>query len=130
MSGIKHCIVILLLITLAHPATAQRGCTDPKAINYNPAARSNDGSCRYAPAGVALTNARKLPVKLNENSGLIYTSGGLWTLNDSGNPADFLQDTGKRWRYCTNGTRYQCCQCGLGRHNCRRPVFLYWRLWQ
>ncbi|MGV3587177.1 MAG: T9SS type A sorting domain-containing protein [Adhaeribacter sp.] len=78
-------ILLLLLIGLifSTKALAQSGCTDPAADNYNPNATTDNGSCTYS---YTLTNPKTLPASLNESSGLIYTDGQLWTLNDSGEP--------------------------------------------
>lgn len=66
---------------------AQSGCTDPQAQNYDPSAKTNNGNCTYPATSISLTNVQNLHSSLNENSGLIYTNGGLWTLNDSGSAA-------------------------------------------
>lgn len=75
-------------------AQAQPGCPDPQAINYNPAATANDGSCLYGLTTSALPARATLPAAVAETSGLVYTNGQLWTLNDSGNlPVLFRLDT-------------------------------------
>ncbi|WP_114779202.1 T9SS type A sorting domain-containing protein [Botryobacter ruber] len=66
---------------------AQPGCTDPQAQNFSADATENDGSCTYAAAAAELTNRKELPSLLSESSGLLYTDGKLWTLNDSGGEA-------------------------------------------
>lgn len=33
----------------------------------------------------------KLPPLLDETSGLLFADGGLWTINDSGNPAQLIK---------------------------------------
>jgi hypothetical protein len=83
----KIFILLLMGILFSAKVLAQSGCTDPQASNYNPAATINDGSCTYTPTTYTLTNPKILPASLNENSGLIYTDGQLWTLNDSGSAA-------------------------------------------
>ena len=77
----------LLLATIGstRPVLAQSGCPDPRATNYNSGARTNDGSCQYAPTSTTLVLKAPLPA-VPETSGLQHTSQGLWTFNDSGNP--------------------------------------------
>jgi len=61
------------------------GCTDPRAINYNPGAVLNDGSCiytkTYTDPEIIIKN---LPEEIAENSGMISFQGLNWFLNDSG----------------------------------------------
>lgn len=58
------------------------GCTDPLAINYQPAAQQNDGSCLYAPVTLLPGQQWLLPASLAETSGLIFWENQLWTHND------------------------------------------------
>lgn len=78
-----------LSLTLAwlfnQSVTAQTGCTDPKAVNYDPKAKSNNGSCKYGPTNVNFNVKAVLGAELQETSGLLYDKGYLWTHNDSGN---------------------------------------------
>jgi len=60
-----------------------QGCTDPLAVNYNPSAISNDGSCVYNPSSVIPSQTLLLDNSLNESSGLIIWNDLLWTHNDS-----------------------------------------------
>lgn len=64
----------------------QPGCTDPAAINYDPAAMVNDGSCQYAPVTYSPEFITFLDPKVKETSGMAFHAGVLWTHNDSGNP--------------------------------------------
>ena len=73
------------------PARAQRGCPDPQATNYNPAAVANDGSCAYPPTSTELPRKAQLVDEVAETSGLVYTGGKLWTFNDSGNAPVLFQ---------------------------------------
>lgn len=64
------------------------GCKDPTAVNYNPSATVNDGSCAYNPTSYTP------PVKVNpmntllvETSGLQWAGNSLWTFNDGGGAA-------------------------------------------
>src|SRR4051812_26285025 len=87
----KVYIALLCFCLFVQGVFAQAGCTDPNASNYNPSATTNNGSCSYPATSVSLTNGTALPAALKETSGLIYTDGGLWTLNDSGNSPAFYQ---------------------------------------
>ncbi|MCF8302130.1 MAG: T9SS type A sorting domain-containing protein [Bacteroidales bacterium] len=83
-------ILITLIALLLTPffTNAQGGCTDPNAINYDPNAQTNDGSCIYETTYYTpQTVIDPLPSTLNETSGLIYYNGGLWSHNDSGGDA-------------------------------------------
>lgn len=75
--------IVILFCNVAH---AQSGCTDPQAVNYNPAATVNDGSCVYAATYDTPIVKAQLPGTLHESSGIVWTGGKLWTHNDSGNP--------------------------------------------
>jgi len=72
-------------------ATAQPGCPDPQATNYNPAATGNDGSCQYPATNYNLTQATGLSDTVRETSGLVFAGGRLWTHNDGGNAAALYQ---------------------------------------
>lgn len=64
------------------------GCKDPAATNYNPAATVNDGNCNYAPTSYTPpVKVNPLNALLNENSGLQWAGGSLWTFNDGLNAA-------------------------------------------
>lgn len=42
-------ILLVVLSSLVFTScTKEKGCTDPKALNYNPDAKESDGSCKYA----------------------------------------------------------------------------------
>lgn len=83
---------LLLLVALAAPrARAQSGCPDPQATNYSPGATTNDGSCQYPVVTSALPLKTQLADAVNESSGLLYTGGKLWTLNDSGNTPELFR---------------------------------------
>jgi len=86
--------LLLLAVVAAPRARAQSGCPDPQATNYTPGATTNDGSCQYAPTTSALPLKTQLADEVAETSGLLYTGGKLWTLNDSGNtPVLFRLDS-------------------------------------
>lgn len=65
---------------------AQNGCTDTAAINYDPQATRNNGSCLYHQTRGTVVLKGRLNL-IPESSGLVYTDGNLWTFGDSGNPA-------------------------------------------
>jgi hypothetical protein len=58
------------------------GCTDPLAINFDPDAVLNDGSCIYQSAAVSPVWSDILPNFLDESSGMMYWNSRLWTHND------------------------------------------------
>ncbi|MCK4287982.1 MAG: T9SS type A sorting domain-containing protein [Bacteroidales bacterium] len=60
------------------------GCTDPNANNFSPGATQNNGSCTYDPTFFNPVVFLNLSSQLEETSGLIFYSGGLWSHNDSG----------------------------------------------
>lgn len=56
------------------PCCGIRGCTDPRAINYNPNATINDGSCRYGIRGCTDPNALNYnPNATIDNGSCIYS---------------------------------------------------------
>ncbi|MBK7342157.1 MAG: T9SS C-terminal target domain-containing protein [Saprospiraceae bacterium] len=70
-------------VLVASGAKAQvPGCTDPLALNFDPSAETNDGSCMYAPTGISPYLTQELPTSLSETSGLIDWDGHFWTHND------------------------------------------------
>lgn len=82
--------VVLLCLFVAiqantHAQTA--GCTDPRAINFNPAASVNDGSCIYSTTVNNPPFISELPEAVKETSGLLVFRGKIWTFNDSGGAA-------------------------------------------
>lgn len=83
---IKPAIILASLLLVHVVASSQiNGCTDRKAVNYDPAAQINDGSCVYDTAEYyPELLIPKLPYQLRENSGIILFDGGIWTHNDSG----------------------------------------------
>ena len=86
---------LIALWAFISPVMAQNaGCTDSRALNYDPDAQPNDGSCIYESTSYNPDIfIDKLPDKLNENSGLVITEEGIWTHNDSGGePEIYLLD--------------------------------------
>jgi hypothetical protein len=66
-------------------ASAQFGCTDPQAQNYDLNALVNNGSCEYLVTSYSLQLIANLTGELDENSGLIYSNERLFSINDGGN---------------------------------------------
>lgn len=58
------------------------GCTDPKALNFNRDATSNNGSCVYEPVNLNPVTSKILPSVIHETSGLIFYKDSLITIND------------------------------------------------
>ena len=91
ISGILAC-ALLVQATIAKAQVA--GCRDPQANNYNAAATTNDGSCMYDSIYYAPPEKTPINTLLQENSGLQWAAGSLWTFNDGGNsPALYRIDT-------------------------------------
>ena len=82
--------IVFIALLSTGSASAQMGCTDIYATNYNPTASINDGSCVYPITHDTAMLRAQLQNKLTESSGLIWDNGKLWSHNDSGNPATFF----------------------------------------
>lgn len=81
----KICIISLFLHFVIE-SSGQSGCTDPQALNYNPSAVINNGSCNYPSTNLALQlKANLASPTLDESSGIEFIGNSLWTHNDSGN---------------------------------------------
>lgn len=87
-------IPFLILFFLSGRAEAQiAGCTDRLALNYNPFALLNDGSCLYEMIAAVPSASFSLSPALEETSGLILWNDRLWTHNDNGDISLFCLDT-------------------------------------
>lgn len=86
---LKFLFITSIVILWAGSASAQAGCTDPYASNYDPTATVNDGSCVYPVTHDTPALRTVLPLALAETSGLVWDNGKLWTHGDSGNPNTF-----------------------------------------
>ncbi len=85
---------VIALLSFSFSAVAQLGCTDPLAINYDPLAITNDGSCTYPITDYVLEDLGDLPSSIRECSGLAWKDHQLWSQNDGGNtPMLFELDT-------------------------------------
>ena len=82
---VKQIIHISVLFFFSLAYYAQEGCTDPLANNYTPSATINDGSCEYDLTSYTLNLVTDLSPTLNENSGIIFFNGHLYSINDGGN---------------------------------------------
>lgn len=71
----------------------QSGCPDRLAVNYNPEAIVNDGSCRYNPANLAPLGSLNLEAEIAETSGLIFWDNMFWTHNDNSDINLYALDT-------------------------------------
>ena len=88
----KYSFILLFILGFYSGMYGQsEGCTDPNAINYDPNATINDGSCAYDPTFFNPPLAFGLPDQLDETSGLIMFDGSLWSHNDSGGEASIYR---------------------------------------
>lgn len=75
-------LLAMTLMSLERGFAQIAGCTDPLALNFNPSATQNDGSCLYPSASVKAILSWTLPAILDETSGLILMDQDIWTHND------------------------------------------------
>lgn len=76
-------LVITSLLLIAEVNAQISGCTDSLAINFNPAATVNDGSCIYDAASLTPVSTSELSLQVSETSGLTFWNNLLWTHNDN-----------------------------------------------
>ncbi len=87
-------LILILSFFVQNVFQAQNGCTDPLAINFDPEASINDGTCEYENTIYHLQTIASMEAVLEECSGLAYSDTGLWGINDGGNTNElFLIDT-------------------------------------
>lgn len=80
---IRHIPVLAAFFLLSLPVSAQQtGCPDRLAVNFDPEAVINDGSCRYNPANITPLGSLNLEEEIAETSGLIFWDNMFWTHND------------------------------------------------
>ncbi len=84
---------VFLFLLIGNNYAGIPGCTDPVALNYSPAASTNDGSCIYKETTVIPEMEIRLPDKLVETSGLIYWDQHIWTHNDNSDVNIYQIDT-------------------------------------
>lgn len=82
----------LFFLLVLRSESQVNGCTDSLAINYNPAATINDGSCIYDRISISPVGSTGLPSQISETSGLIYWNNLLWTHNDNSDTKIFGLD--------------------------------------
>lgn len=70
-----------------------QGCTDALALNFNPEAVVNNGTCMYAAATVQPGASVGLPDAVKETSGLVLWGSHLYTHNDDTDTALYALDT-------------------------------------
>lgn len=87
----------ILLITCCFSivcVNAQPGCTDLQAINFDPSATANDGSCTYPPTTYLPELVTELSPTITEASGLEFFGENLWLHQDGGaGPLLYKMDT-------------------------------------
>lgn len=94
VKAIAFLLLFSMLIISGEALTQDAGCTDPHALNYDPGAIYNDGSCIYEETSFTPEQYLEFPSSLDETSGLIFWAGGVWTFNDSGgDPSIYKVDT-------------------------------------
>lgn len=83
--GLRY-ILLLAVIQISADSCMEEelGCNDPLAINYNPNATSNDGSCVYEQISITPESSVVIDSQISQSSGLIWWDDELWTHNDDG----------------------------------------------
>jgi hypothetical protein len=81
----KILFLCISIFSVAQISAQTYGCRDVNAINFNPNATDNDGSCLYSVTNYKPTYITNLESTLNESSALIIVNNDFWTLNDSEN---------------------------------------------
>lgn len=59
----------------------EEGCTDPSAINYNPEAKKDDGSCQYGGGGGGTGTKEIVEVSGSITGEVTWTNDKIWRLN-------------------------------------------------
>jgi hypothetical protein len=80
---IEKLFAFVIFLLLSNPSHSHiHGCTDPLALNYNPEATKNNGSCEYDISTVFPVSSWDLPDIVDETSGLVIWNERIWTHND------------------------------------------------
>lgn len=80
----KFLLVFLTVCLSIACANAQPGCTDMQALNFDPSATVNDGSCSYPATSYFPELVTELSPTITEASGLEYFDKTLWLHQDGG----------------------------------------------
>lgn len=75
---------LTILCCSAMELHSQLGCTDPQALNFDPSAMQNDGSCEYPETLYFPEEIATLPSTITEASGAEFYSDQLWLHQDGG----------------------------------------------
>ena len=90
----QYILAFALLVATVQVCSAQVcGCTDSLALNFNPMATLNDGSCQYASTIIMPVEIGALDSQLGSTSSLFYWENGYWTNNDHNDSCLYLIDT-------------------------------------
>ena len=90
----QYIFMLALLVATVLVCSAQVcGCTDSLALNFNPMATLNDGSCQYASTIIMPVEIGALDSQLGSTSSLFYWENGYWTNNDHNDSCLYLIDT-------------------------------------
>jgi hypothetical protein len=81
----KNQLIIFILLLVSIDISAQSGCTDSQAQNYDVNAVINDGTCIYSTTNYSPQLIANLVSELDENSGLIFSANSIFSINDGGN---------------------------------------------
>ena len=93
MAIVRSPFLFFHLTFLLSLSAYSQGCTDPLALNYNPTATINDGSCSYSTTSVSPISSWTLPPCLAESSGLIQWNNLFWSHNDNAEGKIYSIDT-------------------------------------
>ncbi|MBK8564801.1 MAG: T9SS type A sorting domain-containing protein [Saprospiraceae bacterium] len=74
----------LVCLFISMKMEGQSGCTDMLALNFDPIASQNDGSCEYPETTYFPTQTTTLPSNITEASGAAFFNGQLWLHQDGG----------------------------------------------
>lgn len=79
----QYILALALFVATVQGCAAQVcGCTDSLAVNFNPMATVNDGSCVYGSTIITADGVGILDAQLGNTSSFFYWENGYWTNND------------------------------------------------